>query len=121
MAIPSYKEYERLRDEEFTNTNIANMFDTSAAYLNKIGYSKRYAETHPIDIDRITAVKPVGFYLNKNSEEYKKERAPRKQLFAKANKLRITLHERYGDHTRYPDDDPDWKALRKINKQIKGG
>lgn len=118
MAIPSYKEYESLREEEFTNSNIATMFDTTVAHLGKLGYVKRYSETHPIDMDRITSVKPVGFYLNTNSEEYQKERAPRKALMAKADKLRFVLHERYGDYSLYPDDDPDWVELKKINRQM---
>lgn len=119
MQLPDLKEYARLRDQELTNTDIAKMWGTTAAALNKRKYNQRYLDLHPAPTEKSRPLRHVRMYLNKGSDYYKNERAPRKALMNKANKLRVILHERYGDITLYKDDDPDWITLREINKQIK--
>lgn len=119
MGAPDYKLYERLRNEGNSNAGVAEMMGLSAAYFSKIGYVKRYNTDHPTEPLIVRNIRPLKDYLHTDNEYYRNERAPRMALINKANELRRVLFERYGDHTKYADDDPDWDALRKLNEQMK--
>lgn len=85
MGVPEYSVYEKIREEGNSNADAARILGNSAAQLQRLGYAKRYNETHTVNEVVVRKTRPLKDYLNTDNEYYQNERAPRIALINKAN------------------------------------